>query len=161
VRDQDLSMNIEDVSMQPPNVADFLSPKMMQAVDLLLKGGEEGMADLPQSSKETPPSPSFGHQNTPVDIAAVDAAYFEGVAAEVAAAATHAVDSLSPAVRPLERGSAVSMTAKALAFPLAAGAADVLASMGEPATAAESAGPHVIDEDASADEDASGGEWWW
>jgi hypothetical protein len=160
VRDQDLSMNVEDVSMQLPNIADFLSPKLMQAVDQFLKG-DEGLSEPHQSSDDTPPSPSLSHQNTPVDIAAVDADYFESVAAEVAAAATHAVDSWSPAVRPLKRGSAVSMTAKALAFPLAAGAADVLASTGESATAAESAGPHVIDEDASADEDASGGEWWW
>ena len=94
----------------------------------------------------------------------------------MAAAATRTVDSWSPAVLPLERESAVSATAKAAAFPLAAGAADALASIGEtpnaaesatphvtaePTAAAESAAPHMIAEDSTVNEDASEGIWWW
>ena len=159
--DQDLSTNLKDTSVQLPNIADFLSPKLMQAMGLLL-ADDEGTADLHPSTEDMPLDPSFGYQGTPVDIASVDTHFFEVVAAEVAAAATHvAVDSRSPAVRPLERESALSATAKAVAFPLAAGAADVLASTGESDTASESAEPHLIYEDATANEHVSGGEWWW
>lgn len=175
MRDQELSINPEDISVQPPNIADFLSPKLMQAIDQLLLR-DEGIADLQQSSEGTS-DPSLGphHPDTLGDLA-VDADYFEVVSAEVAAAATRTADSWSPAVRPLERESAVSTTAKAAAFPLAAGAADALASIGEtpdaaenaaphvsaePAAAAESAAPHVIAEDSTVNEDASEGIWWW
>ena len=146
----------------PPHITEFLSPMLLEAIDHLLLADDEGMADLHQSSEDTPPSPSFGHQDTPVDMVAVDTHYFEVVSAAVAAAATRvAEDSRSPALRPLMRESTVSATAKAAAFPLAAGAADVLAHVAQPEAAAEDAGPHVIDEDATAGEDASGGEWWW
>jgi hypothetical protein len=163
VRDQDLSTNTGDVSMRPPHITEFLSPKMFEAIEHLLPADDEGMADdLHQSSEETPPSPSFDDWGTPVDMVTVDAYYFEVVSAEVAAAATRAAEDLRvPAVRPLERESTVSVTAKAAAFPLAAGAADGLAHVAQPDAAAEDAVPHVNDEDATADEDASGGEWWW
>jgi hypothetical protein len=161
VRDQDLSMNVGDVSMQPPHITEFLSPKLLEALDDLLLADDEGMADPHQSTEDTPPSPSFGYQGTPVDIAAVDTHYFEVVSAEVAAAATRvAEDSRARALRPLERESTVS-AAKVAAFPLAAGAVDGLAHVAQPDAAAEDAEPHVIDEDATAGEDASGGEWWW
>jgi hypothetical protein len=148
--------------VQLPDIASFLSPKLMQAIDQLSLR-DKGMADLRQSSEGTL-SPSLGphHQDTP-DEFAVDAAYFEVVSAEVAAAAaeaTRSIDSWSPPLRPLERESAVSDAAKAAAFPLAVGAADAaLAAIGEPAAAAESAAPHVIAEGSTAD--TSGGEWLW
>ncbi len=160
MRDQELSINPEDISVQPPNIADFLSPKLMQAIDQLLLRDEE-IADPQQRSEDTS-DPSLGphHQDILGDLA-VDADYFEVVSAEVAAAATRTVESWSPAVHPLERESAVSATAKAAAFPLAAGAADALASIGESPDAAECAAPHVIAEDSTVNEDASEGIWWW
>jgi hypothetical protein len=167
VRDQELPINSEDVSVQLPDIASFLSPKLMQAIDQLSLR-DKGMADLRQSSEGTL-CPSLGphHQETPAEFA-VDADYFEVVSAEVAAAAaaaaaaTRSIDSWSPPLHPLERESAVSVTAKVAAFPLAAGVADAaLAAIGEPAAAAESAAPHVIAEDSTADADASGGEWLW
>lgn len=160
MQNQELSINSADVSIQPPNIADFLSPKLIQAIEQL-SVREKGMADLEQSS-EGPLSPSLGvHQDIPVDFVAVDAAYFEGVSAEVAAAATRTIEAWSPLLRPLERESTVSVTAKAAALPLAAGAADALAAMGEPDTAAESTEPHVIVKDSTASEDTSEWEWWW
>jgi hypothetical protein len=162
VRDQDLSTNVGNVSMQPPHITEFLSPKLLEAIDHLLLADDEGMADPHQSTEDTPPSPSFGYQGTPVDIAAVDTHYFEAVSTEVAAAATRvAEDSRARAVRPLERESTASAAAKIAALPLAAGAAEGLAHVAQPDAAAEDAGPHVIDEEATAGEDASGGDWWW
>ncbi len=160
MRDQELAIDLEDGDFQPPNIADFLSPKLLQAIDQLSLR-DKGMADLHQSSEGTL-SPSLGshHQDTHGDFA-VDPDYLEVVAAEVAAAATRTIESWSPPLRPLERESAVSATAKAAAFPLAAGAADAVATMGEPAAADESGAPHVIVEDSTAGEDASEGEWWW
>jgi hypothetical protein len=146
--------------MQPPNIENFLSLELMEAMDRLSLR-DEGMVDLEQSSEGTP-SPSLGpsHQGVPGG-SALGVDYFEAVSAEVAAAATRAIDYWSPPLRLLERQSAVSATAKAAAFPLAAGAADVVAAIGEPADAAESAPSHIITEDSTADEDASEGEWWW
>jgi hypothetical protein len=162
VRDQELSIYLEDGDFQPPNIADFLSPKLLEAIDQLSLR-DKGMADLYQSSEGTPTSPSelsSHHQDTPGD-SAVDADYFEVLAAEVAEAATRAIDYWSPAVRPLGGQSAVSTIAKVAAFPVAAGSADAVAAMGEPAAGGESGGPHVIDEESTADEEASGGDWWW
>ena len=138
MQDQERPINPEDVSMQPPNIE-----------------------NLKQSSEGTP-SPSLGppHQDVPGG-STVDVDYFEAVSAEVAAAATRALDSWSSPLPLLDRQSAVSTTAKAAAFPLAAGAADVVAAIGEPADAAESAPSHIITEDSTAEEDASEGEWWW
>jgi len=164
VRDQELPINSEDVSVQLPDIASFLSPKLMQAIDQLSLR-DKGMADLRQSSEGTL-CPSLGphHQDTPAEFA-VDADYFEVVSAEVAAAAaaaTRSIDSWSLPLHPLERESAVSVTAKVAAFPLAAGATDaVLAATGDPAPDAELTEPHVIADDSTADEDASGGIWWW
>ena len=167
MRDQELSIDLEDGNLQPPNIADFLSPKLLEAIDQLSLR-DKAIADLYQSSEGTPTSPSelgphLGphHQDTPGD-SAVDPDYFEVLAAEVAEAATRAIDYWSPAVRPLGGQSAVSTIAKVAAFPLAAGAADAVAAMGEPeAAGGESGGPHVIDEGSTVDEDASGGDWWW
>jgi hypothetical protein len=162
VRAREPAIDLEDGDFQPPNIADFLSPKLLQAIDQLSLR-DKGIADLYQSSEGTPTSPSeLGphHQDTPGD-SAVDPDYFEVLAAEVAEATTRAIDYWSPAVRPLGGQSAVSTIAKVAAFPVAAGSADAVAAMGEPAAGGESGGPHVIDEGSTADEEASGGDWWW
>ena len=145
---------------RPLNIENFLSLELIEAMDHL-SVREEGMVDPEQSSEGTPsPSPGLPHQDIPGD-SAVDADFFEAVSAEVAAAATRAIDSWPPPLRLMDRQPTASETAKAATFPLAAGAADVVAAIGEPADADESAASHTITEDSIADEDASEGEWWW
>ena len=164
MKDQELSVNLEKegVSMQPPNIANFLSPRLLQAIDQL-SVREKGTADL-QHSPEGAPSPPLGlsHQDALGGFAEDAYYYFDALAAEVATAATQAIDYWSPSLGPLERESAASGIAKAAAIPLAAGAADAaLAATGEPADAGESGAPHDTAEETTAEEDASGWEWWW